>query len=239
VDQDFDALRRLLFIVREDGKFATLTVYRAEQVAAWTLHETQGLVTSVAVVGDEVYLLINRGGDYMIEQFDDTLNLDSALTGTVGTPTTSWSGLDHLEGKSVSIVADGVVQDNKLVSSGAITLDEAASNVEIGLSYTHTIEPLPPSTVDASGAGRKVRLVEANFRLEETQALRLDLGQGLNDITLKDIGDDPILDAPPPKYSWDFNGSAPLVGSKIRPTPYGRLNRPHRCLLRFWQSVPS
>lgn len=204
VDQDFDALRRLLFIVREDGKFATLTVYRAEQVAAWTLHETQGLVTSVSVVGDEVYLLINRGGDYMIEQFDDMLNLDSALTGTVGTPTTSWSGLDHLEGKSVSIVADGVVQDNKLVSSGAITLDEAASNVEIGLSYTHTIEPLPPSTVDASGAGRKVRLVEANFRLEETQALRLDLGQGLKDITLKDIGDDPILDAPPPKYSGDF-----------------------------------
>ncbi|PZO81544.1 MAG: hypothetical protein DI626_10760, partial [Micavibrio aeruginosavorus] len=55
VDQDFDALRRLLFIVRDDGKFATLTIYRAEQVAAWTLHETMGKVKSVSVVGDDVY----------------------------------------------------------------------------------------------------------------------------------------------------------------------------------------
>src|SRR5690606_16161725 len=109
VDQDFDALRRLLFIVRDDGKFATLTIYRAEQVAAWTLHETQGLVKSVSVVGDDVYLLIERDGNYFIELFDDTLNLDSALTGEVETPATQWSGLDHLEGMSVSIVADGVV----------------------------------------------------------------------------------------------------------------------------------
>ncbi len=35
VDQDFDQKRCLLFIVREDGKFATLIVYRVEQMAAW------------------------------------------------------------------------------------------------------------------------------------------------------------------------------------------------------------
>lgn len=61
IDQDFDQTRRLLFLVREDGQFATLTVYRAEQVAAWTLHETDGQVQSVAVVGETVYLLIDRG----------------------------------------------------------------------------------------------------------------------------------------------------------------------------------
>lgn len=207
-DQDFDALRRLLFIVRDDGKFATLTVYRAEQVAAWTLHDTQGNVKSVSVVGDDVYLLVERDGDYMVEQFDDALNLDSALTGTSGSSTTNWSGLDHLEGQTVSIIADGVVQDDQTVSSGAITLSEAASDVEIGLSYTHIVEPLPPTQTGEGGFGIKLRLIEGIFRIKDTQALRLDVGRGTKDVSLRQIGEDPILDAPPPSVSGDIRVKA-------------------------------
>lgn len=204
VDQDFDASRRLLFIIRADGKFATLTIYRAEQVAAWTLHDTLGNVKSVSVVGDDVYILVERDGDYLIEQFDDTLNLDSALTGTSGSPTTAWSGLDHLEGQTVSIIADGVVQADQEVAGGSITLSEAASEVEIGLPYTHIIKPLPPTVSGEGGFGIKLRMVEGVFRLKDTQALRLDIGRGLKDISLKQIGEDPILDAPPPSISGDI-----------------------------------
>lgn len=205
VDQDFDALRRLLFIVRDDGKFATLTIYRAEQVAAWTLHETQGAVKSVSVVGDDVYLLIERDGDYCIEIFDNTLNLDSALTGEVEDAATTWSGLDHLEGKSVSIVADGVVLDAQTVAGGEITLDEPALKVEIGLSYTHIVEPLPPAAVGEGAMIRKVRMVEAIFRVLETKALRLDVGRGLRDVSLRQLGEEEILDAPPPSVSGDIS----------------------------------
>ncbi|HBR68275.1 MAG TPA: hypothetical protein DEA55_02745 [Rhodospirillaceae bacterium] len=204
VDQDYDQRRRLLFVVRSDGKFATLTVFRSEQVSAWTLHETQGLVKSVAVVGDDVFMLIRRGDAYMIEQFDDTLNLDAALTGEVGTPATSWAGLGHLEGKTVSVVADGFVVADKTVTGGAITLDEAASKVEIGLSYTHIVEPLPPGEVGAAGGGRKVRLVQAIYRLQNTAALRLDVGRGLADIALRQLGEEEILDEPPPLVSGDI-----------------------------------
>lgn len=219
VDQDFDTARRLLFLVREDGKFATLTMFRAEEVAAWTLHETQGDVKSVAVVGEEVYLLVNRDGVYTIELFDDRLNLDSALTGESGTATDSWSGLDHLEGRTVSVVADGSVQDDKVVSGGSVTIDEPAKSVEIGLSYKHIIEPLPPITVGQSGAGRAVRLIEGIFRLKQTAALRLDVGRGLKDIALRQFGEDEILDSPPPLVSedivvgalgWQPDGTSPL-----------------------------
>lgn len=218
VDQDFDALRRLLFIVREDGKFATLTVYRAETVAAWTLHETQGRVKAVSVVGDEVYLLIERDGAFMIELFDNSLTLDSALTGTAGSPTTAWSGLDHLDGFAVSIIADGVVQDDQVVTGGAVTLDNPATTVAIGLSYTHIVEPLPPAVVGEGGTGCKTRMIEAIFRLQQTQALRLDTGRGLQDIPLRHMGED-ILDEPPPAISgdiavralgWQADGSDPL-----------------------------
>ncbi|NCO02708.1 MAG: hypothetical protein GW903_00785 [Alphaproteobacteria bacterium] len=204
IDQDFDTSRRLLFIVREDGRFATLTMYRAEQVAAWTLHDTLGKVRSVSVVGDNVFMLIERNGNYQVELFDDALNLDSALDGQVAIPTSTWSGLDHLEGQSVSIIADGVVQDDQNVLNGAVTLNAPASAVEIGLPYTHVIKPLPPSAVGQGVTGRKLRLIEVLFRLQETQALRLDVGRGLKDVPLKQIGQTPVLNAPPPSVSKDI-----------------------------------
>ena len=219
VDQDYDQKRRLLFIIRNDGNFATLTVFRSEQVSAWTLHDTQGDVKSVAVVGDEVYMLVARNGAYTIELFDENLNLDSALSGETETPTASWSGLDHLEGLDVAIVADGVLQASKTVSGGVVTLDEAASAVEIGLPYTHIVEPLPPSDVGGAGGGRRIRLIEAIFRLQDTAALKLDVGRGLHDIALRQIGEDPILDAPLPLVSgdirvralgWQADGQKPL-----------------------------
>ena len=205
VDQDFDALRRLLFIVRDDGKFSTLTIYRAEQVAAWTLHETQGSVKSVSVVGDEVYLLVARDGDYFIELFDNALNLDSALKGEAGSPSTAWSGLDHLEGMSVSVVADGVVLDPHTVTGGQVTLEEPATAVEIGLPYTHIVEPLPPSAIGEGAMIRKVRLIEAAFRLQDTKALRLDVGRGLRDVSLRQLGEEEILDEAPPLMSGDIH----------------------------------
>lgn len=203
LDQDYDQKNRLMFVVRDDGQFAALTVYRAEAVSAWTLHDTDGTAQSVAVVGEEVYLLINRGGTYMIEQFDDTLNLDAALNGTSGTATTTWSGLDHLEGKTVSIVADGAVLADEIVSGGSVTIDEAALSVEIGLPYTHIVEPLPPNETGNAGGGRKVRMVEGIFRVQDTAALKLDVGRGLKDIPLRDFDPDLALDEPPSAITAD------------------------------------
>lgn len=219
VDQDYDQRNRLLFVVREDGKFATLTVFRAEAVSAWTLHETDGLVKSVAVVGDEVYLLIARAGDYFIELFDPNLHLDSALAGEAGSPATVWSGLDHLEGRTVSVKADGALLPGHVVTGGAVALAEPATAVEIGLPYTHIVEPLPPNETASVGPGRRVRLVRGIFRVKDTAALRLDTGRGLKDITLRQIGEDEILDSPAPLVSgdiavralgWQKDGTKPL-----------------------------
>ncbi len=219
VDMDYDSKRRLLFLVRNDGDFAALTVFRSEQVSAWTLHNTAGNVKSVAVVGDDVFMLVERGGAYLVEQLEDDLNLDSALTGDIPTPATAWSGLDHLEGETVSIVADGEVQQNQVVTGGQITLSEAASSVEIGLPFTHIIEPLPPSETGNAGGGRRIRMIEGIYRLQDTQALRLDIGRGLSDITLREIGQNLTLGGPPEKVSgdvhvralgWSPDGTKPL-----------------------------
>jgi hypothetical protein len=82
VDQDYDSARRLFHVVMADGTMATLTVYRAEKVTAWTVFETQGAFKSVAVVDGETFVLIARQGSHVIECFDDTLYLDAALAGS-------------------------------------------------------------------------------------------------------------------------------------------------------------
>lgn len=53
------------------------------------------------------------------------------------------SGLDHLEGKTVSILADGYVQPQAVVSGGAITLQNPAVKVQVGLPYYSDAETLP------------------------------------------------------------------------------------------------
>lgn len=65
----------------------------------------------------------------------DAFHVDCGLT-YKGTPTSTISGLNHLIGETVKIVADGAVQSDKVVSgSGSVTLDLAASTIHAGLGY--------------------------------------------------------------------------------------------------------
>ncbi|WP_342760747.1 hypothetical protein [Azospirillum thermophilum] len=190
-DQDYDQSRRLLFVVMEDGSLGALTVYRSEQVTAWTRLETDGRVRSVAVVGDEVYLLVDRAGTWTIERFDDALSLDCALVGDRDVPTAVWSGLDHLEGRRLGVVADGVVRDPVTVAAGRIVLSPPARRVVAGLPFTHRVEPLPPNLLGQATGADLVRLVAVTFRLEETAALSVDLGRGLQALPLHRFGPQP------------------------------------------------
>jgi hypothetical protein len=208
VDQDYDQGRRLMLVVMANGTLGALTLYRSEQVTAWTRFDTGGAIRSVAVSGDEVYLLIERkrGFDtvWHIERLDDDLHLDAGLIGDSAEPVAVWSGLDHLDGQTVAVVADGVVQPSRTVSGGSITLDRPARKVEAGLPFTHVIEPLPPNPIGAGGGrGAKLRLVEAVFQVEDTAALHVDLGHGPVAVPRHRFGGAVLGDDPPPHLSGD------------------------------------
>ncbi len=199
VDIDFDASRRLVIAVMADGTFATLTLFRAEQVSAWTTHVTDGQVLSVAVVGDTTYLLVQRNNGMTVERFDDAECLDCTLEGTSGVPKVYWYGLDHLNGQTVSVIADGVQRPNVVVSGGEVAVSPPASHVIVGLPYTHKIVPLPPNQVGVDGAGQALRLVSLTLRLRDTQTVKLDIGHGLKTITLPNAGS--VM--PPPFFNGD------------------------------------
>ena len=69
-----------------------------------------------------------------------------------------------------------------MVTGGAITLAQAATSVQVGLPYTHIVEPLPPNAVAEGGQARAARMIEAVYRVEDTAALRVDIGRGLRDV---------------------------------------------------------
>jgi len=134
---------------------------------------SEGLgVNSVAVIPstteDEVWLVINRiiNGQKVryLEQMqprdwgdddDDQWFVDSGLDYD-STSTSSFSGLDHLEGESVIVLADGAIQGPFTVTDGAITLTNAASRVIVGLPFRYKLKPMRMDITNAYGTTQTV-----------------------------------------------------------------------------------
>ena len=149
----------VVWFVSSSGKLMGLTYVPEQQIGAWHQHDTDGVFESCAVVAegseDILYCVIKRnvnGVDVRhIErmasrQFVDPADaffVDAGVTYS-GTPiTTISSGLAHLEGKTVNILADGAVHPQLVVTGGAITLEQSASKIQVGLPITADLKTLP------------------------------------------------------------------------------------------------
>ena len=93
-----------------------------------------------------------------------------AAGGRWGVAVSSVSGLSHLEGKDVAILADGAVQPQKTVASGAILLDADAFVVIAGLPYQTIITTMPDENGAQNGTavGKKKRMHEIAVRVYRT-----------------------------------------------------------------------
>lgn len=132
----------------------------------------------------------------------DAFFVDSGLTYS-GAPATTIAGLDHLEGESVQILADGAAHPDRVVSAGAITLQRAASLVHVGLGYESALESLDLESGSAIGTAqtKKKRINKVAVRLLET--LGCEVGRdGRMDTVQFRAGGDP-MDASPPLFSGD------------------------------------
>jgi hypothetical protein len=81
------------------------------------------------------------------------------------------SGFAHLQGKTVSILADGMVHRDLVVSStGTVTLDAAASSAIVGLPFESIIEPTYLETMDPNSLSKmgKKRLTRATLEFWKT-----------------------------------------------------------------------
>lgn len=164
----------ILWACLDNGKLIGLTYRRQENVVAWHNHVlggtssngSYGSVESIACIPgdqdeDDLYMVvertINSGTKRYVEYLSnydfgtsvaDAFFVDSGLTYS-GSSANQITGLDHLEGESVSILANGAAHANKTVSSGAIDLDVSVTKAQIGLGYNSTLQTM---RLDAGGA---------------------------------------------------------------------------------------
>lgn len=187
-----------IYIVNDDGTMTVFNTMLAEEVSAFTRWETNGLIKSAAVVDDEVNFIVERtiGGSpvYFIERENDLLNTDSAVLGT-GLASDTLTGLDHLNGETVIVKADGAVQADEVVSGGSITIGREADTIEAGLEWTPIIITMPVNIGLDNGpnAASKKRILRAALQLFESNGVIIN-GQRIAD---KTIGQDQF-DAPTP-----------------------------------------
>lgn len=108
------------------------------------------------------------------------------------------TGLNHLEGASISVLGDGAVQPNVTVSGGSITLSTAAATVQMGYGYNSDAQllRLEAGAADGTALGKTRRVHRAGFLLHRTLGLKLGLNfDELNEVTFR-TSSDPLTRAP-------------------------------------------
>ena len=133
-------------------------------------------------VGDVIVLTGTDGEEYrltintVVGANDVSVRPDRVIpsaSGLRGVATSTWasafntfSGLSHLEGKTVSILGDGAVMTQKVVTSGSITVDRPAVKVIAGLPYESDLQTLPLTLqIDGFGQGHMKNINKAWLRV--------------------------------------------------------------------------
>lgn len=223
---------RTLWCVTTDGALVGATLMREQDVVAWHPQPLGGVEVKVlsaavipsATVGEELWLLVERriGGslvryvERMAPDFraaDTGVGLvnarfsDSHLTYS-GAPANVISGLTHLAGQTVQVLADGATHPDLVVSNaGQVTLNRAASVVHVGLRCDARLETLDlgPNLPGDAGYTRQRRVHEVGVLLHESLGCQLGWRDTLTgtDVleTMQFRRPNDRMDQPPPLFS--------------------------------------
>lgn len=179
---------QILWAVREDGVLLALTHQPEHEVKAWHQHITDGTFQSVCAVpegnDDGVYVVtrrfINSSERSYIERMHtrqfatlaDAFFVDCGATYS-GVPISVVTGLHHLEGETVVILADGGVERSQTVTNGQVTLTAPASTVHVGLPYNADAQTMPLAIegAPAFGQGMTKNLNQVTLSLYQSSAL--------------------------------------------------------------------
>lgn len=149
--------------VLKNGTIASHMFDQSQNIQAWYRSTTQGQFKSISVTmrpdeEDTVCVVVKRvvgGVDKRYIEFfarnqyrtlqnnlrGDMVFVDSAKV-VMGTAMTSVTGLSHLEGMTVAVLADGLERADQVVTGGTITLSPPANKVAVGLPYEYFLTPM-------------------------------------------------------------------------------------------------
>lgn len=220
----------IIWAATTDGELIGCTFNSDQKVIAWHRHILGGsfsggppVVESLCVIPspngdhDQLWMVVKRTVDgatvryieFLEEEFgspatiEDAFFVDSGLSYD-GAATTTLTGLDHLEGETVQVLADGSVHPDCVVSGGAITLSRSVTKAHVGLGYPSDLETTLLDLPDPQGSsmGKLRRMVECSFRFDRTVGLEYGTSEtDLHTFDFRKPGD--AMDDPVPLFTGD------------------------------------
>lgn len=192
---------------------AVLSLLRAQEVVAFTRWNFDGvLLGATALANGAIFLAVARDEAVRLLMVEPEGLLDHARHYAFASPTSTLTGLSHLNGREVVMVLDGRPEGTAVVSGGTLSLPRPCLTAEIGLGFEVLIRTMPVEPRDPTGAliGRKSRLVRMALRLHRSGPVEL---RGAT-LATRVIGDDPAppLDAIPPPAPQRVTGEFILDG---------------------------
>lgn len=187
---------KTIWFADKDGKLNSVSYDADNKVCAGARHDIGGKVVSMAVIPepngnyDELWMVVERTINnetvYYTERLswglpqedvsDDYKNThgvfcDCAKVYDFDEDVSSVDNLNFLEGKTVKVIVDGIVQSDKVVTDGAVSLDSAGKVIVVGLGYDWKIETLyfNIGAVDGTAQGLPQRVAKLIARCINTR----------------------------------------------------------------------
>jgi len=127
----------------------------------------------------------------MSETSDSEVVMAVAGDWTLDAGVSEVSGLHHLEGETVQILADGNRQEDQVVTAGTITLENSPTRVCVGLKFESIAQSLPLTITGEVIEGQRKRVPQIAVRLLESRGLKC--GHSLSKLyTMKERTTEPI-----------------------------------------------
>ena len=220
---------QIIWCVREDGKLVGLTYQREQQVVAWHQHIFGGAFSTGNAVCESIATIPTNDKEYQawvvikrtingvtrryveyINQFDfdetDNTNfnfLDSQLAYS-GSATTTISGLDHLEGQTVSVLANGSTHPYRTVTAGSITLSRSSTKVKVGLKYTSLLQTMRIDAGSQNGTSQAKTKRIYNITVRLYESIGVEVGPDLNNMeSIPFRSSAALMDTAIPVYTGD------------------------------------
>jgi len=174
-----DESDRLFIVNGTDGSMAVYSIMIGQNVIAPSRFTTDGSFVAVAVEIADVYVIVKRsvnGADnYMLEKFNPDYTLDSAKSGGAA----SSVNMNQLQGETVSIIRDGVIEPTQVVPASPYTItfvSPATSSYQVGLDYTVTARTMPSEPILQSGSVQefKKRITQVDAIVNSTQDMTVN-----------------------------------------------------------------
>lgn len=133
------------------------------------------------------FKLTTTSGGAVYVQFTESV-ISGSVREATGSPITTITGLDHLEGEHVYVLANGISLGLYTVSGGSVTVLSSVLSYSVGLAYESTLQPMK---LDIAGLGLATTKKIAKVIVSLNKTVRGKIGtdaQNLDNIKYRDAG---------------------------------------------------